>query len=143
MSKKGIGVRTVVVAKQESDFLYLSIRAALTKLSKEDLSRIYIFDYEKKAIIISIDGNWEPFIGFTPGYNPKDDRLGLGTGIGVINSIINPLQSRDYHIPGGRIFLNQVVAFHYKSNIQKTLCTFDWAGALPFETVRKIVSDLA
>jgi hypothetical protein len=135
------GINTLIprirVTQSEANHLIRCISFANDFISKKTTKKPHTFDHYNRAIIISIDGNWNPFIGCNIGFNPPDERVTLPEGIKILEAIIVLLRNLNRDIPGGRIFINTSMAFYKKGTLKLPICKFKWEGDDPYIAVKK------
>lgn len=135
MAKKRIIVRSYTISDEEAKQFIDLIKNELRKLDSEELDNVYLFDHSTQSIILSIDSNWKPFIGFTRGWNYPQNRKLFKEEIGILDLVIDSLYEREYDTSGGRIFLSRNKVLHKQKNYGSTLCTFTWYGKDPFKEI--------
>jgi len=98
-------------------------------MTQVQLHQVHLFNEELEAIYISYNGQWEPFIGFTAGLNPEEDRGYLPEKIWLLDRIGEFLDELNLGIPGGRVMINSTgVLKRFDDNAIQFLCVFTWDG---------------
>jgi hypothetical protein len=142
MAKKGIVVRTFTITKKEADDFIDVIKQKLSEFDPEQLENIYLFDRSNHAIVLSIDSNWRPFIGFSRSYNMPNNRIHLSNEERVLSLAIDAMLEREYERSGGRIFISKHKVFHKHDSRGCTLCIFTWQGEDPYEVLLEFFNTL-
>ena len=120
------------VTQADADEFMQAFKAALDRLPIQPATQLYLFPKNRKALSISLDGDLKPFLGFTAGYNPPEQRVYLPDRIQIIDRISEILESYDRDTRGGRIFLTEYSVSKEIEGHEHTLCTYDWPGEGPY-----------
>lgn len=140
MAGKGVYIPCIDVSAEQADHFIRCISHEVTMTKKWTDEKLHLFDYENKAIIISIDGKWKPFLGFSYGLNPPAAKVHINESIDVIEDVIVCLYDCALDIPGGRIFITKHQAFRKEGNEKKQLCTFNWQGEDPYWAIKNVAN---
>ena len=127
-----VRVPHLIVKQEEAKQFAAAFSSALRALPLGPANRLYLFPAERKALAISLDADNRPFIGFTAGYNPPNERAYLPRPLSVLERIANLVDARDQPILGGRIFLSEYSASKVIEDREHTLCTYEWPEAGPY-----------
>jgi hypothetical protein len=95
-------------------------------------------------VVISFDDTWQPFIGFTFGYNLKPDRLPVQERSRVLESTRVCLQrfSDNKNKPGGRVFINDkgILSYDEMRRRRTWIGVWDWHGTHPQDLVAQMLN---
>ncbi len=120
----------VTITKSEASNFVMTIIVALSRLSQNDLQQVYLFNAQENSIIISYSADYQPFIGFTQGYNPHNHRCYIGEDASyVFQCIADALEARNRSIAGGRVFISKDCVYIKNDDFRRDvfLC-FCWEG---------------
>ncbi len=73
-----------IIDRDNAKKFYQAVEAAFSRMSYEQLQEAYWYVDRRNAIAVSFDKDWQPFIGYTSGYNELDDRTRLNGGGEII-----------------------------------------------------------
>jgi len=137
MVKKMVVIPCITVTAGEANHLINCVVHAKNHILRKMPKPPHVLDDDNRSIIISINGKWQPFVGCNKGYNPENERVYLPGGINILDDVIVLLKDLGLDIPGGRIFINQYMAFMKDGNLKKTICTFNWEGGDPYLSISR------
>lgn len=141
MKSQGIHVPLITVTESEASHFIRCVTFGIEAAKKWRSRKLHVLDYDNKAVVVSLDGYWIPFLGFSYGYNQPEDRVDLPGGVRIIEKVGELLENRGLDQPGGRIFINKNQAFHMIDGQLHTLCTFTWNGLDPFRDIARKMRD--
>jgi len=97
------------VSEEIEDEFVKNVENTLSQMSIEQLRAANLFEFFQKALVLSFDALWEPFIGYTKGYNQPDARTYLQKPFPFFLLKISEKMSMVRHsdIPGGRFFIHK------------------------------------
>lgn len=115
------------------NFLW-GIKNTLLKMPPNQVDELYFYVVKRNAVAISFDSSWQPFIGFTRGYNYPEERerkyiRGGGAFLALIKS---RFRTCPHEICGGRVFLKPDYAYHVTSTSEEVIfIRWTWLGNSP------------
>ena len=126
MTENRLGIQDDIGQDELGDFL-ITVKTTLAFMTPEQVNEVYLYVSQRRAIAVSFDKDWQPFLGYTRGLNPPDKRT-LIRGIGDLLQVIrSKFQKLPHDRAGGRVFLTNDRAYHInKKNMEVTLCR--WSG---------------
>lgn len=133
-----IKVWAVTVTQEKSDQLIKAVEEVVKNLNSNELGVINLINYQRKAIVISFDIGYRPFLGFSHGFNLPENRKFLknGTLLMEIAEIFKQYsENLNNKLPGGRIFINSKMVIHDNDPI----CLFSWTGEDIYINCRNIL----
>lgn len=103
------------------DELISAAKEIFEPMSTYEILALHPFDADKKAIVISFDKNWEPFVGQSRGFNNPEDRIYFSSKQlpQLLLKIRSTLQRQGRQIPGGRIFIDRNSVFFIDKQKEK------------------------
>jgi hypothetical protein len=136
-------VRYESISRDDAEEFCSAVEAVLTELSFPELKKLYLFTNKtvdrikrEPCIVISFDGDWQPFLGHTRGLNnsSKPPRLAITSDRRVLDIARTSLKrfagpSR----PGGRVFIHHKCFLHDRG----ALGTWQWDAGDPVERLRR------
>ncbi len=111
-------------------------------MSYEQLYEAYLYVWKRNAIAISFNKDWQPFIGYTTGYNEPDDRTRIFSGCELLKLIQEKLKiwhnAITVDIPneprGGRVFIKKECVYRYTYESEIVLFRCVWLGDDKYDT---------
>lgn len=128
----------LVKEHQATEFIHCIDCALLNIVPLEKIRQLHLLEYNS-SLVISFDAEYNPFLGYSRGYNPPEQREYLRDCY-VLNEIkiaLNEVNTSESD--GGRIFLNSKEA-RRKLNDGRiiSICSFLWMGEDPVKKYVKI-----
>ncbi len=141
------------ISKEDAEIFSSALEAVLSELSFLELKDLYLFTNKKVdlikeiCIVISFDGDWQPFLGHTRGYNnsSKPARLQIASPSRVLDVSREWLRlgrprdtgrGRQQH--AGRVFVTRDRLLCD----DQTLGTWQWDAGNPVERLRRFYDDV-
>lgn len=112
-----------------------NIDKTLNELTLNKLSSLYLYSNNTEAIIISFNNNWEPFFGYTRGYNDMGNRCYLLQPLPQFyNNLIKYMSIfRDSICNGGRVFItDELCYFNDMTKQRSVICQLSLPKAKSF-----------
>lgn len=134
-----IKVQAIPVSREDGQAFMTSLEATIVGLSEQEAYTVYLVVESRRAIAVSFDGDWRPFLGFTRGYNPPDSRAYLESDLGFLNQLADALEQLALESPGGRVFIRQYNATKAIDGVEATLCIYDWPLSNPINQALAIL----
>lgn len=139
---KPIHVYALTVTSDQAREFLIAIENAIRTMTEFQLQQIYFLNHDLQAIHLSYDGEYRPFIGFTAGFNYKDDRVYLSKNIWLLIQIGKYLKELNLSKPGGRVFINSYQVKRRSDDYRlHDLCCFEWEGEDVWQKCQKILKD--
>src|SRR3989304_4521819 len=126
-----IKVEAIPGAPEDAQAFIAALEETIMSLSEREAYSVYLVVEARRAIAISFDGEWRPFLGFTRGYNPHDSRAYLAPKLAFLDRIADALESFALERPGGRVFVGPYDTRKLIDDVQVTLCVYDWPEGNP------------
>jgi len=134
-----IKVPCIEVSHDEAEEFIEALEVQLNEMTPAERKEVYLLLKERRALAISFSGQWQPFLGFTPGFNLPAQRSYLPEGITVLDHVIDLLSAWRLKRPGGRVFINMDTAQKVIGEQLLTICIWDWAGDDPVGKVKMML----
>jgi len=127
MSNQNCHLITEVISRQEvTEFLGV-VESALSHMTLDQISDVYLCVKRRRALAISFDSEWHAFLGYSRGYNSREDRTQFRSGGHVLSLVRSKLRERHYKIAGGRVFFSTKRVFHVNEDLtEHDLCMWIW-----------------
>jgi len=111
-----------ITENQAKDFVESIQRALIAQKSS-----LYLYSWERNAIVISFDDEWNPFLCAVKGYNTKPQRTKIYPIGDVFKMVIHAYQKAGRDQYGGRSFFTSDCVFYVdESNDIFELVRWDW-----------------
>ena len=120
--------KIVTVPKDKVDMFFITLQDAFMRMHRSQLEELRLYVAKRHAVTVSYDADWQPFMGFTAGYNDPDDRVLLDATDWVLGLVSRSLRAKRYSIPGGRMFLDADGAYRAPHGSAEYLCWWNWRG---------------
>lgn len=118
---------TEVIPRADVNSFLAGITTTLANMSPDGIEQVYLYSLERNAIVISFDGTWRPFFGYTRGYNYPEDRTYMIGGGAFLALVRSRFKSLPHDIPGGRVFLSSDRAFRVLRDYkEETFLRYIW-----------------
>jgi hypothetical protein len=117
-----------VISNQDARSFCLSIESTLLKAPPSLVNEIYFFIQTKRAIALSFDGNWRPFIGTNIGYNYPEERIYVNGGGAFLALVRSRFKNMPHEMAGGRVFLAGNRAYRIEAGYERTFLKWVWLG---------------
>ena len=102
-------------------------------------SSLYLYSWERNAIVISFDSKWKPYLCEEKGYNTKSQRTYIYPIKDVFKIVIQAYQKAGRDQNGGRSFFTSDCVFYVdESNDIFDLVRWDWPLGDLVEEIRQM-----
>ena len=119
----------VSVNEEQASGFFSVIRDALGTMSKTEIKKVRVIVRKRRAISISFDKDYRPFLSFSAGNTPTSDRVMLSNDDQSINLCKWWFKVKRKSKIGGRFFIQSHRAFtDPKGKPEIVLCEWDWPG---------------
>ena len=115
---------TEVIARDDASAFLRGIENTISKMLPEQIEAVYLYSFQRNAIVVSFDGDWKPFFGYTRGYNYPDDRTYLVGGGPFLALVRSRFKHLPHDISGGRVFLGSSYAYRAPLDMDKEVEVF-------------------
>jgi len=115
-----------VTATDAAEFI-TCLSETLQQMTVTEREEVRLVVQQRQAVAISWNADYEPFLGYTAGFNEPDSRTAMHRSGFVLNEIGKWLRRRRRSKPrGGRVFITSDVAFTVPYDMPITLCKWTW-----------------
>ncbi len=124
-------IETYVLSHDEVQQFYDVIDYALIAALNEGfyLENLNLVNDDKRAVVLSFNRFWEPFIGMHIGYNEEDERCTIPTWDNLISHARAKFMKENRPIPGGRIFITRNCIYYKDENTNEQILFYViWLG---------------
>ena len=119
---------TIVVDRKQADEFLDCLSSTFQTMSAFQRGTAYFWVEKRDAVAISYNAQWKPFLGYTAGYNPEDERTPIVGWSSVLSEIKDIMRKRPHGISGGRVFLRDSGAFRVVDGAEVQIRRWVWLG---------------